>query len=386
MQKVARVQMAGIPVRIEPTFLVVLVLLGLPQPWPHVVSWVVIASLSVLLHELGHAVAFRAYGLSPSITLHGLGGLTSGSGELTAGRRIVVSLAGPLSALVLVGLPALLLLHGGGFGGDAEVVLRQVVWINVGWSLLNLVPVLPLDGGQVFLDLCDLATRGRGRRAAEVVSVVVAGGLALWALAEGLLFGAVLALGLAALNLGQLRKVRQDELSDRLAAAHRALLDHRPEDADAIVDDVLRQRPQGAVREWAAELRGWARLMAGDRTGVEGSMAEVVATATPSTSLRAAVALAEGRTDEGVAVMAWAFAHDPVGPPKSMGAVAVGGTGTATSVGRELVLLGEDGRAGAVLLRDLLAHVGYGAQAAEVDRVLAIAPPVAGSDGPRNLT
>ena len=140
------------------------------------------------------------------------------------------------------------------------------------------------------------------------------------------------------------------------------------------------------MREWAAELRGWARLMAGDRTGVEGSMAEVVATATPSTSLRAAVALAEGRTDEGVAVMAWAFAHDPVGPPKSMGAVAVGGTGTATSVGRELVLLGEDGRAGAVLLRDLLAHVGYGAQAAEVDRVLAIAPPVAGSDGPRNLT
>ena len=66
MARGPRLQVAGIPVRIEPTFFLVLVLLGLPQPWFHVVSWVVIATASVLLHELGHAVAFRAYGVKPS--------------------------------------------------------------------------------------------------------------------------------------------------------------------------------------------------------------------------------------------------------------------------------------------------------------------------------
>ena len=66
--------------------------------------------------------------------------------------------------------------------GDASVILRQVIWINVGWSILNLIPVLPLDGGQVFLDVCDIGTGGRGRRAAEIVSVVVAGVLAVLAI------------------------------------------------------------------------------------------------------------------------------------------------------------------------------------------------------------
>jgi stage IV sporulation protein FB len=248
-------QVAGIPVRIEPTFFVVLVLLGLPQPWFHVVSWVLIATASVLLHELGHAIAFRTYGVKPSIVLHGFGGLTSGSGELTSGQRIVVSLAGPFSALLLFGLPAVLLEMSGAVpAGDAAVVLRQVVWINVGWSLLNLVPVLPLDGGQVFLDVCDICTGGRGRRAAEVVSVAVAVVLAVVALSYGLLFGAVMAGGFAALNLNQLRKVRQDELSDRLVVAHRALLDHDAGAAQAVAEEVLGKRPQGPTLAWAAEL------------------------------------------------------------------------------------------------------------------------------------
>ena len=364
---------AGIPVRIEPTFLVVLVLLGLPQPWFHVVTWVLIATVSVLLHELGHAVAFRAYGVKPSIVLHGFGGLTSGSGELTSVQRIVVSLAGPLSALLLFGIPALLLGRSGAVpSGDATVVLRQVVWINVGWSILNLVPVLPLDGGQVFLDVCDICTGGRGRRAAEIVSVVVAAALAVVAIAYGFLFGAVMAGGFAALNLNQLRQVRQDELTDRLGAAHRALLEHRPDEARTVAEQVLGKRPQGPVLAWAAELLGWARLMQGDVQGAEAAAQAAAPLVTPSSSLRGAVALAAGRRQEGVAVLAWAFAHDDAGPPKSLAAVAVGGTGTAADVAHELVLMGDEGRRGAVLLRDLLSYAGYHAAAADVEAVLTL--------------
>ncbi|HEY6532247.1 MAG TPA: site-2 protease family protein [Acidimicrobiales bacterium] len=371
MARGPRVHVAGIPVRIEPTFLLVIVLLGLPQAPLHLLSWVVIATVSVLLHELGHAVAFRAFGIRPSILLHGFGGLTSGSGELTAGQRIVVSLAGPLSAMVLFGVPAVLLWWTGAVpDGDASTILRQVIWINIGWSLVNLLPVLPLDGGQVFLDVCEMVTGGRGRRAAEVVSVVVAGALGLWALVAGFTFGALLAGVLAAVNISQLRRVRQDELSDRLGVAHRALLEHRPQEAAPVVAEVLAARPKGAVLTWAAELAGWTRLMDGD---VDGAVAAVrsASGATPSSSFTGAVALASGQRAEGVAVMAWAFANDEVGPPKSLGAVAVGGTGTATDVARELLLLGESGRNGAVVLRDLLAYAGYRDAVAAVDAVLA---------------
>lgn len=364
-------RVAGIPVRVEPSFLLVLVLLGLPQPWFHVVTWVLIAACSVLLHELGHAVAFRAYGVSPNIALYGLGGLTSGSGQLSSRQRIVVSLAGPLSALVLFGVPAVLLARAGvASTGDARVILVQVIWINVGWSLLNLVPVLPLDGGQVFLDVCDIVTGGRGRRTAEVVSVVVAAVLGLWALVAGLLFGALMAAALAGLNLTQLRRVRQDELADRLDAAHRALLAHRPAEARTVATEVLARRPQGGVLAWAAELLGWSVLMGGDVAGAEPAARAAAPLVEPSASFRAAIALAAGRRDEGVAVMAWAFAHDPPGPPKSLGAVAVGGTGSATAVASELVLLGDEGRAGAEVLRDLLDYAGYAPAAAEVSAVL----------------
>jgi Zn-dependent protease len=364
-------QVAGIPVRIEPAFVVVIVLLGLPQPWFRVVTWVLIATVSVLLHEMGHAVAFRAYGVKPSILLHGFGGLTSGTGDLTSAQRIVVSLAGPLSALLLFGLPALLLEWAGAVpSGEASVILGQIVWINVGWSILNLIPVLPLDGGQVFLDVCDICTGGRGRRAAEIVSVVVAVVLAVVAISYGFLFGAIMAGGFAALNLNQLRQVRQDELIDRLAVAHRALLEHRPDEARAVAEEVLRKRPQGSVLSWAAELLGWAHLMQGDVQGAEPASAAAAPLIIPSSSLRGAVALADGRRAEGISVMAWVFAHDEARPPKSLAAVAIGGTGTAVAVAQELVLMGDEGHQGAVLLRDLLAYAGYHAAAAEVEAVL----------------
>ncbi len=121
---------------------------------------------------------------------------------------------------------------------------------------------------------------------------------------------------------------------------------------------------------WAAELLGWAHLMGGDVAGAEPAARTAAPLLEPSASLRGAVALASGRRQEGIAVMAWAFAHDDAGPPKSLGAVAVGGTGTAAAVAHELLLMGDDGHRGAVLLRDLLAYAGYHSAATEVDAVL----------------
>src|SRR5690606_14490122 len=98
-----------IPVTVELSFFAVVGLFAVMAPGlDALVLWVVIASVSVLVHELGHALAFRAYGSPAEIRLHGMGGLTAGQ-HLPPARNLVVSLAGPLSAILLLGVPALLL-------------------------------------------------------------------------------------------------------------------------------------------------------------------------------------------------------------------------------------------------------------------------------------
>ncbi|MEJ5254458.1 MAG: site-2 protease family protein [Acidimicrobiales bacterium] len=366
--------LAGIPVRVEPSFPVVVALVGINplDPNPLLVgSWIVVAFASILLHELGHAAAFRAFGIRPSITLHGLGGLTSGRGELSPARHIVVSLAGPLAALGLVGLPALWLERSGVvISADARTILAQVVWINVGWSLLNLLPILPLDGGQIFAAVADLVTRGRGRRAAEVVSIGLAGVIGIWALREGFVFGAALAGLFVAMNVSARTRAAAAELAAKLHHAHRWLLAGRPREAEQVAAEVLAARPSGATLAWAAELCAWARLWRGDLAGADEVLRRYAHACGPSHCFRGAAALADGRTAEGVALLAWALANEPAGPAKSLGALAAGGSGQAVAVARELLLLGPAGVEAAELLGQLLDHVGYRDDAAAVGALL----------------
>jgi Zn-dependent protease len=367
-----------IPVTLDASFFVIIVLFGFlgqnPDAFEPVLllSWVAIAFASVLLHELGHAVAFRIFGVQPSVTLYGMGGLTSGEGRLKPVENLTVSLAGPLSVLLLVGLPALWLQSQGVVTTSVgETILSQVIWINVWWSVLNLIPMLPLDGGNVTLALLDLATKGRGRRPTEILSVVVAVGVGILAFASGFYLALGLCAMFAIININSLSKVKRDELTDELQFAQRALIEHRPTDAQAVAERVLASRPSGETLRWASELLGWARLWQGDRAGSEGAVQRYAHAGAPSGSFRAAQALADGRVGEGVAVMTWAFANDRPGPAQLLGAIAIAGTGQSEAFTAELLRLdGSAGVQGAVLFQGLLDYAGYGREAAQVTAML----------------
>lgn len=102
----------------------------------------------VLLHEVSHALAARAFAMPVrAINLHFLGGATEIEGEApTPWREFVIAVVGPLTSLALGGIayaaqpavPAGLL----GFAVGA------LAYANIGLGLLNLVPGLPLDGGR----------------------------------------------------------------------------------------------------------------------------------------------------------------------------------------------------------------------------------------------
>lgn len=196
-----RFRLRRVPVEVQPAFWISTVVLASDRlAAPHLLLiWVAVVFASVLLHEMGHALMFRRLGHRPAIELTMMGGQAQGAGSgLNPTGEVLVSLAGPAAGLA-IGVPLLLittiapgLLQIPVLG----VLLGDLVWVNVGWGLINLLPVLPLDGGQVLL--ATLRKRGTARATlrANQASVAVA---AVVAIAAFLLDERLLALGAAAL-------------------------------------------------------------------------------------------------------------------------------------------------------------------------------------------
>lgn len=194
----------GIPITLHVTFVVVITFLGLGVgSVDRLAVWAGVATASVLLHELGHGLVGRLAGLQPRIDLAGFGGVTSwsqradghGRGELSRGWSLAISLAGPGIGFVgaaiayVLGAPCCLVPFDASLGTFAAGVF---MFASVAWGVLNLLPILPLDGGQAMRELLPGDRRQRLKRAA-LVGAVVGGALTAWALLESRTFLALLA-------------------------------------------------------------------------------------------------------------------------------------------------------------------------------------------------
>ena len=198
----------GFPVRIHPFFWVVGAILGLrSHDAVALVGWILAFTIGILFHELGHALVVRSYGVRPRITLYGMGGLTSydaaAARRFSSMQHITVSVAGPgagflLAATVIavlgVSTGAWMTIEVGGprllaIGGSIAVASPLVqylayflVWISVFWGLINLMPVYPLDGGQIAREVFLLIDPHRGIELSLWLSVFAGVGLAAYAL------------------------------------------------------------------------------------------------------------------------------------------------------------------------------------------------------------
>ncbi len=202
-------RLLGIPVTVQPWFFLTAALIG-PRELVGLAMWVPIVFLGVLAHELGHSWAVRRIGAAPAIELHGFGGSTTWSGGrgLTPLRRIAVSAAGP-GVGIAIGLSTLALSTvGPPSHGVAAELLANATWVNLGWGVLNLLPVLPLDGGVIVASTAEAAFGNRGVRVARVVSLAVCAALCAAAVAAGWLWSAILAAALGLANLQTIRSSR----------------------------------------------------------------------------------------------------------------------------------------------------------------------------------
>ena len=143
---------------------------------------IAIILVSILIHELGHALAMRKFhDRRVTITLYSFGGFAQGSVRQPRMSSLIISAAGPAFSLAL-GLLGWLVDRAFPVNHWLAVEAADVwLWVNFGWTILNLLPVLPLDGGHIL----EAALGPFRLRATLIVSAITAAGVAAFAATTG---------------------------------------------------------------------------------------------------------------------------------------------------------------------------------------------------------
>lgn len=186
------------PVTVKTSFLIIAALIGFlgVGSTAETVAWIVIVFISILIHEMGHALTARMYGSSVAIELNGLGGLTRWStpeADVTPGRRALIAAAGSAVGLLFGGLVWVVANQFGPYDRLTAFILRSTIYVNVFWGLLNWLPIRPLDGGHLLVSLLQKIAPDRTEIISKVVftaTAAIALGVAVW---QRFVFIAVLA-------------------------------------------------------------------------------------------------------------------------------------------------------------------------------------------------
>jgi len=204
-------RLAGFPVRVHPLFWLMAFLIGAGGGERlALVIWMAAVFVSILVHELGHAFTMRYFGQDARVVLYMMGGLAipeSSPWRASSGRRvrgplsqILISAAGPGAGFLLAGLVTAIVFAVGGLvrlhlahgfvpipvvalpeaaNEQWYAVVESLLWVNIFWGLMNLVPVYPLDGGQIAREVLVAKDPWEGVVKSLWLSVVVGGAVAL---------------------------------------------------------------------------------------------------------------------------------------------------------------------------------------------------------------
>lgn len=208
-------RLLGIPISLDLSFLIVLPLFAfligsqlpvylrllqisaapelLQGPAPYLLGLLAALGLflSVLIHELGHALIARAYGVQTrEITLWLLGGVAQLEQiPRTRGAEAIIAVAGPIVSVLLSGLFGLMRGLVPSSAAEGQFLLGYLALINLSLAIFNLLPALPLDGGRILRSLLALYKPYlEATRTAVTVSKVAAFALGLLGLLVGNLF------------------------------------------------------------------------------------------------------------------------------------------------------------------------------------------------------
>ncbi len=249
--------MRGIPIRIHPFFWLVAALIGWmgAQSFAGMLIWMVVIVVSVLVHELGHAITAKLFGLNPQIQLIALGGVTSYEiKDVKFSKQFLITLNGPLFGLLLFGI-ATGLLYLQLFTHPLIIYTISVFqMINLFWTIVNLIPVLPLDGGQLLRIALEGIFGVRGFKMALFIGMLIALAISMFFLLMGrFLIGAIFFL-FAFQSFDAFRKSKhlskEDRVQDhaqKLQEGEKAYLSGNAAQAEEIFKSVREKTHHGLV-------------------------------------------------------------------------------------------------------------------------------------------
>ena len=326
-----RLRIGSIPVRVEWPFFLVAALLGanLIRSWPgnrlvFLLVWVAIVFVSVLVHELGHALAYRVYSQKPKITITAFWGLTEGQRDLPKWKSVVVSLSGVTAAMLVLWLPSYLLRDQVLQATNSfqwYLIVYEIGYINLWWSAANLIPLLPLDGGQVVRTVW-------GLRTARFASLASGSVVAVWLFITGAGFAAFFIAMLTLMNLAEAMQEgyigRGRGFSTGAGGGDRYERYERPEPPPREPRSKPKRRKRGQpdltlvpppvpapvarpVDAGRLEAAAWDALRVDDAPEAESLLLEATGRGGVSPHLTASVAAAQGRGDEAVRLYVLAF-------------------------------------------------------------------------------
>jgi Zn-dependent protease len=210
-----RFRLLGIPVRVHPLFWLISGIMGwYADDLRMTLVWMVAVFISIMVHEFGHGLTNVAFGQRPFIILYGMGGLCAAEGRQKGWQRFLVVLAGPLAGFALFLLTLVLtlfVLRNQDMSPLASRFVSDMLMINLFWSILNLLPILPLDGGQLTGIVLSGVNRHNGMRYTHVISLLVSGLVAVWFFSRsgGLAVNGILFALLALYNFQALQALHQ---------------------------------------------------------------------------------------------------------------------------------------------------------------------------------
>jgi len=160
-----RFNLFGFPVSIQWTFWLMAAFLSGAisargsAEWNQAFLYILVIFVSILVHELGHALFQRKYGGKSAITIYALGGFASSVGRYTRKESIIITAMGPIFSLLLAILG---MLWWNSYTDQTWNFFKQVypvsqgqriagnlAWLNCILVVLNLLPIFPFDGGRL---------------------------------------------------------------------------------------------------------------------------------------------------------------------------------------------------------------------------------------------
>jgi Zn-dependent protease len=253
-----------IPIYIHPLFWLFSAFIGflMSQSLIGTLLWVVIIFVSVLIHELGHATMALVFKQNPKIELIAMGGLTSYQGKkLKYYQQFLIVLNGPLFGILLFGLASLILWLNLFQNPTLVGTIKVIQVVNLFWSIVNLLPVLPLDGGQLLRIALEAFFGVKGFKISLLLGFIIAAVIALVSFAiRYYLLGALFFL-FAFQSFDMYRRSkniqkcdRDDTLADELSKAELALNQNKKEEAKTLLEDLRKKTKQGLIFTQATHL------------------------------------------------------------------------------------------------------------------------------------